>query len=65
MRGNGNVEANEGSRWFGSSGTAIIKPGDTIVAPLNVEHLPPLPLWQAVTGILYNVGTAAAAVHSL
>jgi hypothetical protein len=33
--------------------------------PLNVEHLPPLPLWQAVTTIMYNVAIAAAAVHSL
>jgi hypothetical protein len=33
--------------------------------PLNVERLPPLPMWQAVTSILYNVAIAAAAVHSL
>jgi hypothetical protein len=30
-----------------------------------VEHLPPLPLWQAVTTIVYNVAIAVAAVHSL
>ena len=27
------------------------------------DHLPPLPFWQAVTGVLYNVAIAAA-VHS-
>jgi hypothetical protein len=27
--------------------------------------LPPLPLWQAVTSIIYNVAIAAAAVGSL
>jgi len=65
VRADGSVVANEGSRWFQSSAKTGIRPGDTIVVPLNVEHLPPLPLWQAVTQILYNVAIAAAAVHSL
>jgi len=29
--------------------------------PLNVEHLPPLAFWQAVTTILNNVAIAVAA----
>jgi hypothetical protein len=33
--------------------------------PLNAEHMPPLPYWQAVTTILYNLAIAVAAVHSL
>ena len=41
-----------------------ISPGDTIVVPLDTEHMPPLPMWQAITQILYNVAIAAAAVHS-
>jgi hypothetical protein len=57
------VVINQSSRWF-SSGTVKIKPGDTIVVPLDAEHLPLLPLWQAVTQIIYNVAIAAAAVHS-
>jgi polysaccharide export outer membrane protein len=66
VRANGSVVASEGSRWFRRGGSrAEIKPGDTIVVPLNVERLPPLPMWQAVTQILYNVAIAAAAVHSL
>jgi len=63
VRANGSVVVNQGSRWF-SSGTVKIKPGDTIVVPLDAEHLPLLPLWQAVTQIIYNVAIAAAAVHS-
>jgi len=42
----------------------VIKPGDTVVVPLDLERLPSLPFWQAVTGIVYNVAIAAAAVHS-
>jgi polysaccharide biosynthesis/export protein len=63
VRADGSVVANEGGRWF--RGDAVpIKAGDTIVVPLNAEHLPALPLWQAVTQIIYNVAIAAAAVHS-
>ena len=65
VRANGSVVATGGSGWFRRTGTADIKPGDTIVVPLDVEHLPPLPMWQAVTTILYNVAIAVAAVHSL
>lgn len=63
VRANGSVVINNGSRWY-HNGTVQIKPGDTIVVPLDAEHLPTLPLWQAVTQIIYNVAIAAAAVHS-
>jgi len=64
VRADGSVIANAGTRWFRSGGSTQIKPGDTIVVPLNAEHMPPIPLWQAVTQILYNVAISAAAVHS-
>jgi polysaccharide export outer membrane protein len=61
VRADGSV-VSQGSRWFSSSAT--IEPGDTIVVPLNAEHIPPLPFWQAVTQIIYNVAIAFLAVHS-
>jgi hypothetical protein len=45
-------------------GTSPIRPGDTVVVPLDTERVPALPTWQAVTQILYNIAIAAAAVHS-
>jgi polysaccharide export outer membrane protein len=63
VRADGSVIANEGSRWFTRSSTDI-RPGDTVVVPLNAEHIPTLPLWLAVTQILYNIAIAAAAIHS-
>jgi protein involved in polysaccharide export with SLBB domain len=63
VRADGSVVTSGGSRWFRSSNDTI-KPGDTIVVPLNAEHIPPLPFWQAVTQILYNVAVAFLAVHS-
>jgi polysaccharide biosynthesis/export protein len=52
-----------GSGWFRRTSNAPIEPGDTIVVPLNAEHMPPLPLWQAVSQILYNLAIATLAVH--
>jgi protein involved in polysaccharide export with SLBB domain len=65
VRANGSVVATESSRWFSTNSGVKMMPGDTIVVPLDVERMPPLPFWQAVTGILYNVAIAVAAVHSL
>ena len=64
VRANGSVEAGSGSRWFRGTGGAI-QPGDTIVVPLDAERMRPLPFWQSVTTILYNIAIAVAAVNSL
>jgi polysaccharide biosynthesis/export protein len=63
VRADGSVVANEGSRWFSRDGLEI-KPGDTVVVPLDTERLPALPFWQAVTSIIYNLAISAAAVNS-
>jgi polysaccharide biosynthesis/export protein len=66
VHANGSVVAASGHRWFESSGGNMkIRPGDTIVVPLDTERLPSLPFWQAVTTIVYNVAIAVAAIHSL
>jgi protein involved in polysaccharide export with SLBB domain len=64
VRADGSVVSNENSGWFRRSGQVAIRPGDTIVVPLDTERMPALPTWQAVTGILYNLAVAAAAVAS-
>jgi polysaccharide export outer membrane protein len=63
VRADGSVVANQEGRWFDRSSVEI-KPGDTIVAPLDTERLPALPFWQAVTSIIYNLAISAAAVNS-
>ena len=40
------------------------QPGDTIVVPMDAERMRPLPLWQAVTTIIFNLAVAVAAVNS-
>jgi protein involved in polysaccharide export with SLBB domain len=64
VRADGSVVSSESSGWFRRSAQVAMRPGDTIVAPLDTERMPALPLWQAVTGILYNLAIAAAAVNS-
>jgi protein involved in polysaccharide export with SLBB domain len=64
VRADGSVIASEGMGWFRRSANVAIKPGDTIVVPLDTERMPALPLWQAVTSIIYNLAIAAAAVNS-
>jgi protein involved in polysaccharide export with SLBB domain len=64
VRADGSVIANDSTGWFRRSGRVAMHPGDTVVVPLDTERLPTLPMWQAVTGILYNLAIAAAAVNS-
>lgn len=65
VRADGSVIANEGSRWFNRGSNVQVEPGDTIVVPINATQMLPLPFWLAVTGILYNVAIAVAAVHAI
>ncbi len=62
VRASGSVVASSNG-WFKRSG-AQMRPGDTIVVPLDAERMRPLPLWTAVTQIVYNLAIAAAAVSS-
>ena len=62
VRADGSVAGSRGG-WFRRTSSEI-KPGDTIVVPLDTERMRPLPLWTSVTQIIYNLAIAAAAVHS-
>jgi protein involved in polysaccharide export with SLBB domain len=63
VRANGSVVAQSGGAWFGRS-SGEIQPGDTVVVPLDAGKMRPLPLWAAVTTIIYNLAVAVAAVNS-
>ncbi|MGH8260233.1 MAG: SLBB domain-containing protein, partial [Steroidobacteraceae bacterium] len=68
VRANGSVVAVQNSNyWFFRPGlrSVTIHPGDTIVVPINTTKLPPLPEWQAITGIIYNLAVGLAAVHAV
>lgn len=65
VRANGDVVAGGRSGWFRRTESIEMRPGDTIVVPLDTERVRALPLWQAVTTILYNLSIAILAIHSV
>lgn len=66
VRANGDVISGERrSGWFRRTRTFEMRPGDTIVVPLDTERVRALPLWQAVTTIIYNLAVAVLAIRSV
>lgn len=66
VRASGAVQAGNRSRWFGrgSSQGAEMRPGDTIVVPLETDKIRPLTFWTQVTQILYQAAIAVAAIET-
>jgi protein involved in polysaccharide export with SLBB domain len=64
VRANGAVVAGNRSRWLGRGGNVDIRPGDTIVVPLDTDRMRPLTFWGGVTQILYQGAIAVAAVKT-
>jgi len=62
VRANGAVVADGSSAWFRKS--SAMKPGDSIVVPLDTQRLPALAQWSSITQIIYNLAIAVAAVNS-
>jgi polysaccharide export outer membrane protein len=65
VRANGDVVSSGRSGWFRRSHSVEIRPGDTIVVPLDTERVAPLPLWTSITTIIYNLAIALLAIHSV
>ena len=64
VRASGAVITGRRSRWFGSRGGTEMRPGDTIVAPLDTDRIRPLTFWTQITQIMYQAAIAVAAVQS-
>ena len=64
VRASGAVVAANRSKWFGRGGKDEIRPGDTIVVPLETDRIRPLTFWGSVTQILYQGAIAVAAVKT-
>ena len=64
VRANGDVISGErSSGWFRRTQATDIRPGDTIIVPLDTERVRKLPLWQAVTTIIYNLTLGIYAIR--
>jgi protein involved in polysaccharide export with SLBB domain len=63
VHANGDVVSGERRGWFRRSQSTEIRPGDTIIVPLDTERVRALPLWQAVTTIIYNLTLGIYAIR--
>ncbi len=64
VRASGAVVTNNRSRWFGRGTGNELRPGDTIVVPLDTDRIRPLTFWTNVTQILYQGALAVAAIQT-
>lgn len=64
VRASGAVVTAHRSKWFGRQASAEIRPGDTIVVPLETDRIRPLTFWTNVTQIIYQGAIAVAAIAS-
>ncbi|WP_406667093.1 SLBB domain-containing protein [Gallaecimonas sp. GXIMD1310] len=64
IRADGSVMIPGGSSWF-SSNHEQLRPGDTIVVPLDTEYMNKLSTWSSVTQIIYQSAVALAAISTL
>jgi protein involved in polysaccharide export with SLBB domain len=64
VHANGSVATETDHWWVPHVSSTVIRPGDTIVVPLDAERVPALPTWLSVTQILYQIAIAVAAIHS-
>jgi protein involved in polysaccharide export with SLBB domain len=51
--------------WIGVGRVAGIKPGDTIVVPLDVDRIRPIALWTSISQIVFQLGLAAASANAV
>jgi polysaccharide biosynthesis/export protein len=64
VRANGQVEPAY-SGWWIFRAQADVRPGDTIVVPLDVERMRPLTLWSSVTQIIYQLAVTLAVLNNI
>jgi len=65
VHADGEVVSTEQAGWFRRSGSDEMRPGDTIVVPIDAERMAPLARWAAVSQIIYQLALAAASAHSV
>ena len=63
IRANGSVVTE--TPWIAAGRAADIKPGDTIVVPLDVDRVRPIALWTSISQIIFQLGLSAAAANAV
>src|SRR5262249_27184059 len=63
VHANGEVVTEQQSGWFRHTSADEMRPGDTIVVPIDAERMAPIARWAAVSQIVYQLALAAASAH--
>tara|TARA_R110002167_G_scaffold366448_1_gene597407 strand:- start:29062 stop:31839 length:2778 start_codon:yes stop_codon:yes gene_type:complete len=64
IKANGAVKIPNNTNWFSSIGDGL-KPGDTVVVPLDTYFMEDLTLWSSVTQIIYQSAIAVNSIRGL
>ena len=62
---NGSIKLMQSGNWFSSDANNSVKPGDTVVVPLDTEYMDNISLWTSATTIMYNTAVAIAAISGI
>jgi len=62
---NGSIKLMQSGNWFSSEANNAVKPGDTVVVPLDTEYMDNISLWTSATTIMYNTAVAIAAISGI
>ncbi len=65
IKSNGAVVIPGDNSWFAVEKKVALEAGDTIVVPLDSEHMDNLSLWTSATQVIYQLAVAVAAIGSL
>ena len=66
VRANGSVTTLDSSWWrFSEAGMQALRPGDSIVVPVDSQHKESLAQWREVTQIIYQGMVSVAALANL
>ena len=65
IKANGAVVIPNNDKWFAVEFQLPLEEGDTVVVPMDADHMDDLTLYSTATQILYQIGIAAAAIGSL
>ncbi|TFH50160.1 MAG: hypothetical protein E4H01_02885, partial [Lysobacterales bacterium] len=65
IRANGGVAAAPAAGWFSRGGARDVRPGDTIVVPLDAQPLKQLTVWTSITQMLFQIAVTVRTVTRL
>lgn len=64
IKANGSVQIPDSGNWFAANKSQL-RPGDTVVVPLDSSYMENIQLWKVSTQIIYQAAVAVAAISGI